>query len=162
MKDLWPSDIAVHRVKSPVGILREQASLLGKKTNNIVQAEVQILDSIADLFGSALFIVAPALSNYRYRLLLVWHKIELYPAQIFVEDEILSELSPNVEIKLEYPEYAREPEQYIAIDSEEQFLNSLEMIFGSNKTRRVITALLSQSDPTWEPLTKADEDDIPF
>lgn len=159
MKDLWPSDIAARRVKSPVGILREQASLLGKKTNNIVQAEVQLLNSSTDELGSAFFIVAPALNNYRYRLLTVWHEIDLYPVQIFVGDEISDELSPDIQTKVYHPDFSSQPESYIVANSEEQFLDILAKIFGSNKTKGVITALLSQSDPNWEPLPEVE---IPF
>ncbi len=41
MTDLWPETIGTVRVKSPVAILREQASLLGQKTQNLVQAQVK-------------------------------------------------------------------------------------------------------------------------
>ena len=163
MKDLWPSDIATHRVKSPVVILREQASLLGKKTSNIIQAEVQMLLTSADAdneFGYAFFIVAPALNNYRYQLLTVWHQVDLYPVQIFVEGQILEELGSGVQIEHEYNQHSPEDIPYIAVDSEEQFLDNLAKVFGSSKTKRVITALLSQSDPYWKPPIEAK--DIPF
>jgi hypothetical protein len=40
-RDLWPTDIAVTtNLQTPVGILREQALLLGEKTKNVVGAEV--------------------------------------------------------------------------------------------------------------------------
>jgi hypothetical protein len=40
MVDLWPEEIAKVKIKSPVPILNEQASLLGQKTQNIILAEV--------------------------------------------------------------------------------------------------------------------------
>ena len=41
MVDLWPKDISEISIKSPVAILREQASLLGQKTKGLVTAEVK-------------------------------------------------------------------------------------------------------------------------
>ena len=40
MNDLWAEDIGVTTVKTPVAILKEQASLLGNKTQNLVIGEV--------------------------------------------------------------------------------------------------------------------------
>lgn len=40
MVDLWPADIGEPNIRTPVSILREQASLLGEKTNNIVEGQV--------------------------------------------------------------------------------------------------------------------------
>ena len=39
--DLWPTDIGKQRIKTPAAILRQQASLLGKRTNNLVEAKVR-------------------------------------------------------------------------------------------------------------------------
>ena len=41
MIDLWPKDLRTTTMTTPVTILREQASLLGVKTRNIVRAEVR-------------------------------------------------------------------------------------------------------------------------
>ena len=41
MENLWPDDITVMGKKAPVTILREQASMLGEKTKNIVIGQVQ-------------------------------------------------------------------------------------------------------------------------
>ena len=38
--DLWPDDIAVTSLQVPVTILRQQATLLGEKTKNLVEGEV--------------------------------------------------------------------------------------------------------------------------
>ena len=64
MLDLWPEDIGpIPDLKSPVTILREQASLLGKKTNNLVEAELVQLEAVISEdreFSYAFLIVAPA------------------------------------------------------------------------------------------------------
>jgi hypothetical protein len=40
VRDLWPEDVTVTDVLPPVAIMRQQAALLGDKTQNLVQAEV--------------------------------------------------------------------------------------------------------------------------
>ena len=99
MHDLWPEDIGpIPESKGPVIILREQASLLGKKTNNLVEAEVvqlepsrpeppivavQIEPSMFETrFNYAFLIVAPPLNNYRYKLFTISHGIDAYPVTI--------------------------------------------------------------------------------
>ena len=39
--DLWPTDIGKQRIKTPAAILRQQASHLGKRTKNLVEAKVE-------------------------------------------------------------------------------------------------------------------------
>ena len=143
MIDLWPHDIAViEAIKSPVNILREQASLLGAKTQNLILAEVVQLEwrrGFKD-FGYIFNIVAPALSSYRYQLLRIYHNVAFYPLEIAVEEEILESL--DIEVSNGNTSFD--------VESEEQFLQALKAIFNSEKTKRVITALLSQIEPNWE------------
>jgi len=147
MIDLWPDNIGEVKVKSPVTILREQASLLGQKTKNIVQAEV-VDAHRTEAFIYGFLIVGPALGNYRFRLLMIRHDISLYPVLIDVEEKILEEIGA----KLRTEPDEDDPEKYwIVADDEEEFVESLKAIFGAQKTKRVIAALLSQSDPNWEP-----------
>ncbi len=47
MNDLWPNDFKIDDIKAPVTLLREQASLLGQKTQNIVEAQVRSLETVA-------------------------------------------------------------------------------------------------------------------
>ncbi|MEI6103881.1 MAG: hypothetical protein WCP70_08040 [Methanothrix sp.] len=42
MADLWPNDIGNATQKAPLSILQEQASILGAKTKNLVEAEVRV------------------------------------------------------------------------------------------------------------------------
>jgi hypothetical protein len=143
MRDLWPEDIGPISEKAPVNILREQASFLGQKTNNLIEAEVRqhevspsrdkefIKEFIYDFL-----IVVPPLDNYRYKLFRISHKISLYPVKINVDEDILPDINPT---------YEREDtfEPAILAKSEDDFLAILKEIFNSTKTRRVIGALLS-------------------
>ena len=163
---LWPEGIENQRSKAPVAILREQAAILGDLTKNLVQGEVYTETYGNNGFQCELFITSPALGNYRYQLLYVQHEISLYPVDIFVEDAIREEIKGD--IRFERGEYEK---PHILAQTEEEFLEALKLIFRTNKTVQVITALLSQADPNWE--AKGDwpvpdepnsitEDDIPF
>jgi hypothetical protein len=168
MNDLWPDDIEVVDIKSPVAVLREQASALGQRTKNIVQAEVEQSNQnySEDNFYYQFYIVAPALNNYRYRLFSMSHDICLYPLSIDVEAEIGEELE---NAQLEENQYG---ESYILeIKTESELMEGLKAVFSANKTKRVIKALLAQSanvprksrrDDVPLPPPVEPEEDIPF
>lgn len=52
---------------SPVSIMREQAKLLGDKTNNLVKADVGDGSPNNGRFVYHFYIVAPTLNNYHFR-----------------------------------------------------------------------------------------------
>jgi hypothetical protein len=81
--DLW-GELAPVEARTPVAILREQAALLGPKTQNLIEATVE---TTAAQFGQVLqhsfTLVVPALGNYTYHLFTVAHGItELYPVEV--------------------------------------------------------------------------------
>jgi hypothetical protein len=151
MIDLWPDGIEETRVRSPVTILREQGSLLGQKTKNLVQGEVfESALNDKNFFSFSFFLVAPALSNYRYKLLTIYHDIGLYPVEIAVEDQIM--LGIDSRFKYTGKDVSNgSMKVYLKSASEEDFLELLRAVFRSEKTIRVITSLLSQSDPNYQP-----------
>jgi hypothetical protein len=162
--DLWPGDIEVERVFAPVVILRQQATLLGERTKNLVQAEVVEDELQTNCFAFYFFLRAPVLGNYRYQLMYVSHDIGLYPVEIKVEESILQEVRNILDVRTDDPDrnlprFRAEP-SYIHVQSEEELIKALRAIFNTNKCRKVLTALLSQSDPTWTgvvPITNGTE-----
>ena len=120
-RNLWPVDIGRSDVIAPVSILREQASLLGEQTRNVLTARVVQGESFDDRFNYSFVLVAPALANYRYYLFSVSHGVIFYPLVIQFDDE-------SIEVK-----------------DEEALLSSLERIFSAESTRKVINSLLAQS-----------------
>lgn len=138
MIDLWPDDIGYTKLKAPVTILMEQASLLGKKTQNLVEAKIG-RDEAFEEFCYNFYLVAPALGNYRYKLFTIFHDIQLYPVKINIDSDILEEVSPGTEGQL-------------SAESEDDFLDILRKIFGAEKTRSLIYALLAQVVDTDEKL----------
>ncbi len=147
MSDLWPV-LPTMTMTTPVTILREQASLLGTKTRNIVKAEVRRYNrfpapvsrhvasakpaaSAQEPFCFSFNLVAPVLGNYTYRLFTVAYDVNLYPATISLDDEIAQEIDA----------FGGE----LGASNEEEFKEHLSRILRSQKTLKVITALLSQS-----------------
>ncbi len=131
MDDLWPEYLTVTEMKAPIAILREQASLLGKKTQNIVQAQTDRVDADSDVFYYVFHIVAPGLGNYRYRLFAIRHNIDFYPVVFDIGQDMKDEIYPDRE--------------KISAGSEKEFLDILKKIFQSERTKQIIQALISQS-----------------
>ena len=127
-RNLWPEDIDVSEVIAPVTILKEQASLLGERTKNLVEGRVTpnndnflyTTDFVYDFD-----LVAPALNNYRYRLFTIEHNVDLYP--LFIRN-----FEAFAVPRLEVP-------------NEEEFLTRLAEIFSSRKAKSVIKSLIAQS-----------------
>jgi hypothetical protein len=130
-EDLWPSDIAKDKVQTPVSILRAQAAHLGQKTSNLVEARVDTLAS-DDRIYHRFKLVAPALDNYTYELFRISHLVTMYP--IVVEEE------PDQTQRERLLKHGRK-----TLASEEDFVNWLRMVLASEKTKRVVEALVSQS-----------------
>ena len=73
MDDLWPDDLmdSLDKVKTPISILREQASLLGTKTGNLIEGKVYTAsweDQKDYPFQYGFYLEAPTLENYRFTM----------------------------------------------------------------------------------------------
>jgi hypothetical protein len=145
MTDFWPDEIDETNITVPITILREQAELLGKKTKNIVKAEIVALapseplllerDEVKNesrVFRYAFLLLAPILDNYRYHLFSISHPINIYPLRFYLDGDIAQEIAPNHQS----PTIA---------SSEEEFSDTLKAIFGARKTVRAIQSMLAQS-----------------
>lgn len=134
---LWPSDIAkVDEIRSPLAILKEQASQLGKATKNIIVAEVVPIRGFTHpIVGYVFNIVAPALANYRYQLFRVdYNIIDMYPVSIYIDLDIYKEMySWKTKIEKE------------TLSTEEDIQRTLKAIFGTKKTKKIINSLLAES-----------------
>ena len=131
-RNLWPEDIAVSEDVPPVSILKEQGALLRGRTNELVEGQVRGTPSdYGRKYRYAFELVAPALDGYRYELFSITHGAEAYPLEIDWD-------SPDSHNLLAV---AGED----GIQNEEGFLKALEIIFSSEKTRKVIASLNAQS-----------------
>jgi len=126
--NLWPDSITRPRIRAPITILKEQASLLGQRTQNIVIAEVNPVPRNYEQLVYAFSLVAPALGNYRVLLFSVVHSmITVYPLTI-----IRDYLAPP-------------PQQ--TIPDEREFLKVLKALFNDRRTIQAIESMLTLSDP---------------
>src|ERR1017187_9270395 len=118
--DLW-GEIAPTAVRTPLAVLREQAALLGRKTNNLVEATVTT-GVYRGGFIHRFNLVVPALDDYTYELFAVTHGIELYPVRKWDPLSV-------------YPDFP----------SEEAFVEWLRQELSSPETKRIVSNLLAQA-----------------
>ncbi len=145
MEDLWPKDImnGVTKIKAPVAILKEQGSLLGEKTDNIIIGEVRTVKTIAigreyesGSFSYRFLIVSPIL-GYSYSLFIITHKIDLYPVEVLnLDEEICRELGF---------EFDKRKNPLVIAKGESEFKDLLRIIFNSTKVKGMIAAILAQA-----------------
>jgi hypothetical protein len=115
--DFW-GEIEQPIVRTPVAILKEQAALLGAKTQNLIEAEVTTLARGGEIHHS-LYLVVPAM-DYRYELLRMWHRVtELYPVHPIAHS-------------------------FLSLETEEQFVEWLRERLSSSETKRIVGNLLAQ------------------
>lgn len=79
MTDLWGAIEPPGAVRTPVSILKEQATLLGKKTNQMLRGHVRTWPD-EPYVHHAFNVRVPSLDDYSYELFVVSHPAtELYP-----------------------------------------------------------------------------------
>jgi len=122
MSDLWGSDIGGEATITPAAILREQASLLGPKTNHDVIGEVTVVadEAYNNRLKVYFYLVVPALNNYRYLLLSILHGVPEYP--LIINAQVL--------------------EEQIHVPDQATFIERLKFILSSQKTKLVVSSLL--------------------
>jgi hypothetical protein len=141
MENLWPVDIVDVKLTAPVKILREQASKLGERSQNLVEAEIE---HVTDEYWSEnnngftyAFNIIGRLIDFKFNLFKIGHSVTLYPIFIKLDDDILKELKGKYKMTMY---------QAISVASESEFLEALKLIFSAVKTRKVIEAVLAQSE----------------
>ena len=130
MNDLWPDFAPAEGELPPITILKEQAALLGLKLRNLIEADVETgTTDYQRYLRHTLFLIAPVLNFYRYKLLDVEHlATQMYPATIKVSLDDTA--NTHSEIKAE---------------NEDEFKTALKDVFASAQTKNVIENLLAQS-----------------
>jgi hypothetical protein len=116
--DLWPDNIADSKLTTPITVLKEQATLLGEKTKQLVTAEV-VTQTTGNLFVHSFYLMAPTL-KYRYELFRASHGINFYPLSV---------------------EYAN---QHSTTRDEDEFKAKLKEILSSQHTLNVVHSILAQ------------------
>ena len=149
VEDLWPEKLESAKIRPPVAILKEQASLLGQKTKNVVEGAVSEVftgdEDEEETMEYSFNLVAPALGGYRYRLFTMRHDIRMYPLIIKMEEEIFQEVNPGKPEKESVQDKLLRLNHRAKVDTEAEFLALLKKIFAATKTRQIIAAILAQS-----------------
>ena len=125
VKNLWGDFRDIETTRTPALILQEQAGLLAKLTNEVLEGEVSRRKHLQEEnFYVTLEIIAPALARYRLQVLyLTYHYINVYP--VIVRDSIND---------FEYETY-----------NEDELMGALGRILSSNKVQNAIAAMISES-----------------
>jgi hypothetical protein len=118
--DFW-GEIQSEHIRTPVAILREQAALLGPKTQNLVEAKVKTEPWPGGEFRHSFNLVVPALGNHTYELFRVYNPMSLYPVK--------TDTSPSLK-------------------DEEEFKTWLRDKLSSPETKRIIANLIAQASGT--------------
>lgn len=161
-QDLWGELPLAEEVRSPLTILKEQAALLGQKTNNLLQGHVNFHRSTIDPQFTADFdIEAPLLDSYFYHVLTIRYPVTLYP--VIVEPDSNTQSSPRRLANLGFGERATiEPDSNaqdplrqvltgsdrFECDNEESFIQTLGSILARPQVKKVIGLLVAQSRET--------------
>ena len=115
--DLW-GDLEVESLRTPVAIMKEQASLLGIKTNNVLEGKITTQVQGSD-FHHSFNVGVPTLDDYTYELFTVYHPVSLYPVRV--------------------------PYKGISLKTEDEFTTWLKAQLSSIETRRIVSSLLAQA-----------------
>ena len=121
--DFWPADLTnTSNITTPVSMMREQAALLGQKTNQQLTATVVPMTTGGGEFVWSFQLISTILVNYRYELFRVSHTITLYPAVFYWEAHPTSKV----------------------VASQDDFKSYMKEIIGSDQTKKIVQGLLAQ------------------
>lgn len=132
--DLWP-EIEQSQVVPPVAILREQAALLGKKTNHLLEGRVATTNTGYGAVVHSFYIVAPALDDYTYKLFEISHGADPYPVHV-----------PGLPRRGALGQIV--PVEGLQLASEQELLDYMREILKSDETIRIVGSLLAQVKAT--------------
>lgn len=130
--DLW-ADIPEVTESLPRDFMKEQAAYLKKRTKGLITAEVithsyvntaipHTSESTPSIFRQLFYLVVPRI-KYRYALFSVSHPVLGYPAKFTSDYDEINAIA----------------------NDEKEFLDILKQILSSDKTRRILAALLAQA-----------------
>ncbi len=122
-ENLWGNLPDVGTLRTPLTILKEQASVLGEMTEGLLIGNVKLKrSSVDDKFVLNLDIIAPALDNYTYSVVTVKQPPEFYPLELNFSQESKGDI----------------------INDEKTFVDGLGKILSSDEVKKVVVGLLSQ------------------
>lgn len=133
MENFWPH-FRTAKIFSPVALLREQANLLGYRTEYSVVAEVKRMTSSSADFLFAFDLFASAI-KYRFRLFSVVYSIDIFPIRIYPDERILKSA------KIFFMD--TRDEEYLICETQETYVDAIKYILGCEATKNILTAIVS-------------------
>jgi len=110
-------------LRTPLGILREQAEDLTRRTKGLLKGVVRSTTDIEDHIIDTLIIEVPNLGNYKFAVLDYTHPVTLYPG--LIEFRMKSQSS--------------------RVADEASLLNAVKTILKSSEMQQVVLGLLAQA-----------------
>ena len=152
-RDFWSDELIVESIILPDVILREQAGILAEKTKGIVRGDVEMIeqpvekvdDYLRPVFSTeaefkqythTLYLVVPALDNYRYALISAEHDFEPYPCKVVYHPEPHLLRAAAVQATMHATMFC---------DTQEELVHWLAAVLGHSTTTRIIRALISRA-----------------
>jgi hypothetical protein len=135
--DFW-GEIVPAQERTPLAILREQASLLGTKTKNLVEATVDTSVDPNGQFVHRFTLVVPSLGSYKYELFRIEHGVAIYPISFASE-------VPSAQLSREPVNRLMNPRLSSQLETEQEFVDWLRQKLSSDETKRIIANLLAQA-----------------
>ncbi len=111
-------------IRTPLSILREQASALTQQTHGVLVGEAAT-KSEGDKLVVSLDVVVPGLNDYRYRVLTYRQPLEMYPGHFRDSGDVMQ-----------------------IIGNETSFVEAVKGALSSQKVKNVLTSLLAQVSDT--------------
>jgi hypothetical protein len=127
IEDLWP-DLSATAIVTPASILKTQAAALTRKSKGLIEAQVETAASGLNI-AHKLVLIVPALDDYRYPLLQIFHAVTpLYP--VYVNEGPIEDVGDV------------HPRQ---LSDEGSFREWLRETLASNRTKDILESLLAQA-----------------
>ena len=137
---LWPDTFQTSpKPLGPTELLREQADLLGEKTNGVVKAQVntEVDERNSTYFVDRFVLYSPSL-NYRYPLFSVRYTARSFPQRIewwAYDSQIVLKLADEEEVI----------DGVKQVWDEEELSNELRLIFSHQDTLQIIQNLIARN-----------------
>lgn len=140
--DFWSDDIQVD-VLTPLMILRAQEPGLRRRTKGILQAKLETVTTEKTTIHN-LYLIAPALDNYKEKILTVEHKPNLvYPCSVSAEG--LPDLGQPSQLRASW---RPSPPESRTAASQTEFIEMVKWVLKSPSVRGAIDSLLAKSNET--------------
>ena len=135
--NLWFDQVPENGIKTPARVMQEEASIISKRTNNKVRANVGVVDTYIPkhkgLFMYDFSLETPARPQYSYSHFFITYDLDFYPVEFYMPDE---EMHEDLELYL-----GKRGPGSIPAESEEEFIEILDYLLKSEELQDVVSSM---------------------